>query len=127
LRAGLEWLVREFERRSKVKCVLTLPDSGPDIEPQCGRALFCALQESLNNIVKHAEAPVVEVDLSEDSGLFVLTVKDNGRGITEADLSKLGSFGLVGLRERLSLLGGSLRVSRCPRGGTQITAQLPKR
>ncbi len=86
-------------------------------------AVFRIVQESLTNVVKHAEAERVDIDVTEDAGRVTLTIHDDGRGF---DVSNRGEgFGLLGMRERVSLVGGELRMESAPGSGTTVTASVP--
>lgn len=92
--------------------------------------LFRAVQEAITNIVRHAEAENVEIRLDfREKGVSV-TVEDNGRGfdlesITNAQGRRDGGLGLLGMRERVSLLGGALQISSRPGGGAKIAIEVP--
>jgi len=77
-------------------------------------------QEALTNISKHAHASRVTVDLSLSAGVLSLEVSDNGRGLTATDLSKARSFGLRGLHQRASTVGGWVDISSSPEGTTLL-------
>ncbi len=83
-------------------------------------------QEGLNNVIKHAQARQVflGVDRLED-GSWQLNIHDDGRGMEATDPGKAGSFGLLGMRERLRALGGRLQIDSAPGQGTAITAWVP--
>jgi two-component system sensor histidine kinase UhpB len=88
-------------------------------------ALFRIFQEALTNICRHAEATRVRVDLSARDGELVTTVTDNGKGITEEQISDSGSLGLIGMRERVRPLGGEVDISSLPDGGTCVRVRMP--
>lgn len=88
--------------------------------------LYRILQESLTNIMKHAMATKVHISIAKAHNHYVLTVKDNGRGIDKQTLnSKTKSFGLIGMRERMAACNGSLSIKNRVWGGTEIRAKLP--
>ena len=87
--------------------------------------LFRAAQELLTNVAKHARATKVDVDLKAEAGHLVLEVTDDGIGLAKADLSKPGSIGLLGLREKFEALGGTLKILRPPGGGTSASVRMP--
>jgi signal transduction histidine kinase len=88
-----------------------------------GAALHRILQESLTNILRHSGATEVEIGLRRSEDVVVLTVIDNGRG--QALSEETRGYGLVGMRERAALLGGSVETGPRPGGGFQVRATLP--
>ena len=87
-------------------------------------ALYRIGQEAIHNIVKHANASRATVRLAEDDGVVRLTVTDDGAGFTPGDVPR-GHLGLLGMRQRLDLIGGELRVESAPGRGTTIEASVP--
>lgn len=99
----------------------------PDLET----ALFRACQEALTNVVKHAHADLVEVRLTRCHPHIILTIQDNGTGFGSAETGPLGSgvpghFGLLGMRERIAAVGGSIALSSNPAGGARIRIEVPE-
>jgi two-component system, NarL family, sensor histidine kinase UhpB len=81
-------------------------------------------QEALTNVAKHSRATAVEIDLSDREGVLTLEVSDNGQGLSPASLQKAQSFGLLGLKERASKVGGWLDVSSSG-PGTSVILSIP--
>ena len=119
--AALEWQAREFEKQMGIAVVMRCPDKNLELEPDHASALFRIFQEALTNIAKHAGATRVTVSLRRQRRLLTLSICDNGRGIQAADRLKPQSFGLRGMSERASALGGTLALSAAPGGGTMVT------
>ncbi len=88
-------------------------------------ALFRILQESFTNIIRHAKATRVEVSLQETKGNILLTVKDNGKGITKEEARSPHAFGLIGMRERVQFLGGQVSITGAQNRGTTVNVSLP--
>jgi signal transduction histidine kinase len=125
LSAAVEWQVAQFQRRTGILCEIhddhgeiTLPD-------HCATAFFRILQESLTNIVRHANATRVTVELRLNGGWLSLRVGDNGCGLAPGGRNKYGSFGLVGIEERILILGGTCAVFSEPGGGTTVMVSAP--
>jgi signal transduction histidine kinase len=91
----------------------------PDLEA----TIYRVTQEALNNVVKHSGAEHARVKVEEDATTVKVTVEDDGSGLQEESGGQ--GFGLVGMRERVALLGGELTVQSVPRGGTRVTASVP--
>ena len=87
--------------------------------------VFRIFQEILTNVARHAQASCVDITMQEHAGHLLLQVSDNGRGITDAEVSGSRSLGLLGMRERALLLGGETRIERNPVKGTMVTVRIP--
>jgi len=123
--AAIEWQAREFEKRTGIACCTKLELGDLAVGPESSTALFRIFQEILTNTARHAQASHVEVSLESDNGIVRLEVKDNGRGIS--DREKLGSksLGLLGMRERVRILGGSVDIQGRSGKGTTVTVRVP--
>ena len=87
-------------------------------------ALYRIVQEALTNIVKHAQASTISIVLARKAGAVTALIEDDGRGFNRGDGSGEG-LGLLGMGERLALLGGKLRIESTPGSGTTIVAEVP--
>ncbi len=125
LAAAVEWYVAEFERRTRIRCDLSLPSEETAFGPDRSIAVFRILQEALTNVARHAGASRVAVALRRDDDHLVLEVTDNGRGITEEQRSGLRAFGLLGMRERAMAFGGEIQVAGSQGAGTTVTLTIP--
>jgi signal transduction histidine kinase len=125
LSAAVEWQVNQFQRRTGIQCEIH-DDHGEIAMPDyCATAFFRILQESLTNIVRHANASRVVVELRLNGGWLSLIVRDNGCGLPPGGRNKHGSFGLVGIEERILILGGTCAVFSERDGGTTIMVSAP--
>lgn len=125
LAAAVEWQLQEFQAHTGLQCELTALVEDIDLAPDGATAVFRIFQETLTNIVRHAQATQVKVQLGADAGWLWLQVQDDGRGITEAELSGSKSFGLLGMRERVALLDGSISIDGAPGQGTTVLVKVP--
>jgi PAS domain S-box-containing protein len=123
--AALEWQTREFESRTGIFCNLSLPEEIPELNDQHAITIFRIFQEVLTNIARHAEASEVHVQLEQTGNRVILTVKDNGRGISEEEAQRAQGLGLLGMRERAVAASGDLRIQGKPGSGTTVTLRLP--
>jgi PAS domain S-box-containing protein len=123
INAAIEWQAEEFRKRTGLKCELHLYSTSAD--KQISTVLFRVLQETLTNITRHAEAKKVRVMLREDEGMIILKITDNGKGITSEQMRKPQSFGLLGMRERVHSIGGTLRIRGRRNGGTAVKVMVP--
>jgi signal transduction histidine kinase len=126
LAAALEWQAHEFQMRTGIKCDVHANLNDPGLHPDLNTAFFRIFQETLTNIIRHAGATLVAVNLRERDGRIILEVKDNGRGISETEISQTDSMGLLGMRERAALLGGRFKIAQGAGGkGTKVTVSIP--
>ena len=125
LAAATDWLVQNFSQRTGIACALEADERDLDLQDPYATAVFRVLQESLTNIAKHAGATQVAVRVERREGGIALEVRDNGRGFVVSEPARPGSFGLLGLRERASLLGGELSIDSTPGQGTIMRMSLP--
>jgi PAS domain S-box-containing protein len=126
LNAAIEWQARDFERRTGLPVVLWLAPTKDLIDPRTATVLYRIVQEALTNIVRHARATGVRITIALTEGAVELTVQDNGGGFPSVPpRSPRGSFGLIGIRERVLLLGGHLSMSNAPDGGAELVVRLP--
>lgn len=123
LGAAIQWQAAEFQGRTGIQCEVSLDE---DIEMEMNRttALFRIFQEALTNIMRHANATKVTIDLSEKDGNVILEVTDNGKGISEEEMSKPSSFGLLGMRERVYPWKGSVNITGSPGKGTTVRVSI---
>lgn len=122
---ALEWQAAEFQKRTGVKCEVTSEVAEAILEEELNTAFFRIFQESLTNVVRHANATRVEVRLWEEAGNLWMEIRDNGRGISEAELSNTRSIGLLGMRERAALLSGELTLHGVAGEGTTVRVRIP--
>lgn len=125
LAAAIEWQAKDFQRRTGIKATFKAELSERPLPREITTALFRVLQESLTNVARHAGATNVHVKLAEQEGQIALQIKDDGRGITEAELAKSGAFGLMGMRERILPLRGQCDIQGLPGRGTTVSVSVP--
>jgi signal transduction histidine kinase len=124
--AAVEWAGEEFEARTRTKCRLDLPPKDISINQERATALFRILQETLTNVARHASATQVNIRLTQEEGRLILEIRDNGKGVSEEQLSAGGALGILGMRERALLLGGELIISGAPGQGTVVSVWIPE-
>jgi signal transduction histidine kinase len=124
LRVAMQTYCTEFTRRTHLPVNFEADPSLPEFPDPYNVTLYRALQEALTNVLKHARASQVWVDLSLEEDVINLTVQDNGVGFSEQESGSNG-IGLAGLRERMTIAGGTLTISSGPQRGTILSAQFP--
>ena len=128
LQAAIEWQVGDFRKRSGIACQLHVRDDAlfAAIGGQAEIALFRIVQEGLSNVMRHARATAVEIELSWDACALHVSICDNGVGITSQQQRKKQCFGLIGIDERVRALGGRFDIGAPPAGpGCLLTLQVP--
>lgn len=129
LNAAIEWQVKEFQRRSGIDCRLLMQENELELDDTRATALFRILQESLNNVLRHAQATRVEIELRQDDGVLSMRIADNGVGMYPGCRRKGNSFGLIGIKERISALGGTMAIDTRQKtdgsSGTTLTVSIP--
>ena len=126
LPAAIECQAEDFTQRFHIPCHVQSDEEILEPTLATSLALFRVAQEALTNIAKHAHASQVFIRLHREHGNIVLEIRDNGRGISEADMQKPKSFGLRGIRERISSLAGSFAIVAAEQGGTHMTLRVPE-
>ena len=127
LDATVRWLAAQHQQQTGIatQVVGHLHDVPPDLAIAC----FRVVQEALTNVVRHARARHVWIELSQRESALALVVRDDGVGFdvssTLAQAAALGHLGLLGMRERVQILGGSLVVESPPGQGTRVHIVLP--
>ena len=123
--AAVEWQVAQFRQRTGIACEVSESHDDICLSDQCATALFRILQESLSNISQHAHASRVQVKLEKCRDTVSMSISDNGVGAAIDGRNKLGSFGLVGIEERIKLLGGTFYIESSPGAGMSVHVSVP--
>jgi len=125
LAAALDWLTRNFSQHTGIATDLVIDETVARVSEPIASALYRITQESLTNVAKYAQATTAEIRLERDGDWVQLLVRDNGRGIEAADQDKRGTFGLLGIRERVSLLGGEVAIKGERGRGSEVRVRVP--
>ena len=125
LPAALRELGRDLSRRHGIEVDVQVSDRVPRVDYRPGLCLFRVAQEALSNVVRHAAATRASVGLDYRDGWLRLIVEDDGKGFDPAGTATASSLGLLGMRERVELLHGSLATRSGPAGGACIDARIP--
>lgn len=127
LPAALRWYAEQQGARTGLEIEVRAPEDGV-LQPQPERdlALFRIVQEAINNVLRHAQAQRVEIDLRSSAQRLELSVRDDGRGLPpEADMHSRTRHGRRGMRERAAAIGGDCEVVPAAGGGTLVRARVP--
>ena len=126
---ALEWLITDLEKGHGMKTRFSVTGKGNRLAPETELTVFRIAQEVLSNVRRHSQAESVEmtVDFSEDA--LTVIISDNGTGFSlpprTSDLALSGKLGIIGMRERARLIGGTLIVQPEPGAGTTVTLRIP--
>ncbi|MBN2332673.1 MAG: PAS domain S-box protein [Deltaproteobacteria bacterium] len=121
---ALEWQATDFERRTGIACAFKRAMM-PSINSVLATAAYRIAQEALTNVARHAAAEEVTIELNVEHDRLLLAVIDNGCGFDPAVLSESQGLGVAGMRERASLVGGTLYLQSHPGRGTRVTFMVP--
>jgi signal transduction histidine kinase len=121
----LEADVRLFEERTGIECELSLPTTPLTLDGVSSTVLYRIIQEALTNVVRHSNASRVEIHMQQVDGEVFLEVRDDGRGITSDEVSSPASLGLIGIRERAAMIGGTADFEGSASRGTIVTVHIP--
>jgi len=122
--AAIENYVQDFQNHSGIDCRLAFPEEELMLDENQSSALFRILQESLNNVAKHAKATMVSILFIERNRSLIMVVKDNGLGF-DFNKRKKNSFGTTGIKERSNMVNGKARISSKPGKGTLVLVSIP--
>ena len=125
LAAAIEWQAAEFQKRSGIGCEVNFVPDDIILDRAISTTIFRIFQEALTNVMRHAGATKVTVSLEERDGEVFLGVQDNGKGITEKQMTDPKSFGLIGMRERVQFFGGEVRITGARGKGTSLAITIP--
>lgn len=122
--AALNLKAQQFQECTSIACHFSA-SGNVHLENARSTALFRIAQEALTNILRHAAATRIDIRLNKDCDRVELSIEDNGRGITDEEITQRESLGLLGMRERVQVFGGCIEISGLPRKGTTVRVHLP--
>jgi signal transduction histidine kinase len=124
--SGLEQLIASFRQHNAVEVELAVAGFGEGrLDEAVGTTLYRVVQEGLTNVARHARATRVVISLCRDDHHVALVLEDNGCGFDVAEAQRSGRLGLLGMAERVEILGGTLKIESSPECGTTLQIQVP--
>jgi signal transduction histidine kinase len=123
--AAIEWQAHEFQNRTGIQCKIHVSPENIALDPVRTTTIFRIFQEALTNAARHSNADKINVRLKKKGNNLILEVKDNGRGIRENEIFHSKSLGLLGIRERVYLWGGKVKIHGIQGKGTTLAVQIP--
>nr|WP_297355801.1 PAS domain-containing sensor histidine kinase [uncultured Caldimonas sp.] len=125
LEAAIEWLAKDWGRRAGIDVVFDVQPLCEEIDDNAKTTVYRFVQEALTNVSRHARANRVYIRLRAHGTEVLVNVSDDGQGFPADVLAKPGTYGLLGMRERASLAGGTLWLGRADEGGASVEIRLP--
>ncbi|MGD8747913.1 MAG: PAS domain-containing protein [Balneolaceae bacterium] len=127
LSEAIQWQAREYEKRTELEINFRSELPQTDfLNNDQSTTLFRIFQEAMNNVIRHAEASKVDIELKKTNEFLILSVEDNGIGITETQKGSPSSFGIIGMYERTRFLGGDVQINtKDGNGGTCVVLRIP--
>lgn len=127
LAPAIDWLARDLEAKSGLRVRFHAVSVEEPIDRLVSTTLFRIVQEALTNVARHAAATEVTIDLAGHPDALALTIHDDGRGFDPAAPERPQALGILGMRERVRLVGGSWRMDGRPGEGVTIEVEVPRR
>jgi len=124
LAAAIEWQGKDFSERTGIDFTFHL-DEEIQMDEKRSTAFFRIFQESLTNVIRHAQAKNVAITLRKEGASVLLTIEDDGRGIAPHELSNPRSVGILGMKERAASFNGEVLVSGTNGKGTSVRVRIP--
>jgi signal transduction histidine kinase len=128
LKSGLAIAIRDFIDKidgRKLKINLEMTDLNQRLDPNVEMVLYRVIQEAVNNVIKHAQADTLDIQLIKDAEGVKVMIEDNGKGFDPADLEKFEGIGLKNIRSRVAFLKGEIDFSSSPGQGTLVAIYIP--
>lgn len=122
---ALEWHSREFVKQAGIICNFETNLKKIELDKNLEIAIFRIFQESLTNIARHSEASEVQVKLERNKKSLILSIQDDGKGITNKQIKAKKSFGLLGMMERAVIFNGEVKITGFKDLGTQVVVTMP--
>lgn len=122
---AVEWFSDEFSARYGVRVIRQVDADDVDFQPETATVVFRVIQEAMTNVARHSGATEVRLKIARDGSNCVVSVADNGRGCSSDRRPSRNSFGLLGMRERATALGGELLIQTAPGQGFAVCVCLP--
>lgn len=122
---AIEWQAKEFEQSTGIRCKCFLPEKPIELLSEHSTALFRITQEALTNVARHSLAERVSIYLKNENKKLILEITDNGKGIHKFQIDNPNSLGLLGIKERAMVFGGTVSIYSVPDQGTNLKVEWP--
>ncbi len=125
LTAAMEWQLHEFNKRSEIKTTFIAPEVEIKLPDMVKTGLFRIFQESLTNVARHANAKKLKVKLAHEESNYILSIEDDGKGFDKEKIADKRTLGLLGMKERTTMIGGTYEIASVPGKGTKVVVSIP--
>lgn len=125
LTAAMEWQLHEFKKRSDIKASFSAPEPELKLPDMIKTGLFRIFQESLTNVARHSHAKRLKVSLEHKDSNIILTIADDGKGFDKDKIADKRTLGILGMKERTSMIGGAYEITGTPGKGTVVVVSIP--
>jgi PAS domain S-box-containing protein len=125
LEAAMEWQLAEFEKRSGIRTSFNDPQEDISLPDLVKTGLFRIFQESLTNVARHAEAGILNVNLRRIQANLVMSIEDDGKGFDKHKVARKRTLGILGMKERSTMIGGTYEITSSPGHGTTVIVSVP--
>ena len=123
--AAMEWQTEEFEKRSDIKASFISNVSNINVTPEIATGIFRIFQESLTNVLRHSRATAVRSSFRAENDMLRLKIEDNGIGFRRSEIENKKTLGLLGMKERASLIKGNYEINGETGKGTSVIITVP--
>ncbi|HAX49126.1 MAG TPA: hypothetical protein DCX92_09085, partial [Bacteroidetes bacterium] len=127
LKEAIEWQAEEFTKRTGIDCIVSITASELQFDNLLENTIFRIVQESLTNVARHSNATRSKIGFFISQDEVSLSIEDNGRGITQEEIDNAKSLGLVGIKERVYSVNGTLSIKGTKDKGTILKITIPLR
>jgi signal transduction histidine kinase len=123
---SLEWLLEDFKKKTETDVSFVSDIKEIKVDKSTSTSIFRIFQEAITNIIRHANATFVQMNIEEDNKNYVVQLLDNGVGVAEEKINNLKSLGVIGMKERALQINSLLDISNRAEGGTKVSLIIPK-
>lgn len=123
--AAIEWQLNEFEKRAGIKTKFVAPQEEVVLPVSSKTALFRIFQESLTNVARHSQAKKLSVELRRENQSIIMSIIDNGKGFDKKRIAEKKTLGILGMKERCEMIGGTYEISSAAGEGTAVVVSVP--
>lgn len=118
-------MIEDYKKRSGIECDFYFDVEDINLPQELSTNIFRIVQESLTNCLRHASATRIRVSLESGDGQLMIKIRDNGKGVTDEQITNPKSFGIMGMKARVLYLGGEFKIKGIKNRGTTVTVAVP--